>query len=77
MCLPKSVSDTASCLPPPGCSYSGAGGDLHPGHDGAGLHGAAQQEAQGHHHEKSRPGEVQANAHGFTEVERYCNKLRA
>ena len=32
-------------LPPPGCSNSGAGGHLHPRHDGRGLHGSAEKEA--------------------------------
>lgn len=40
------------CGPPPGCSDSGVGGDQHPRHDGAGLHRAAEEEAQGLYHEE-------------------------
>ena len=43
---------TNSHVPPPGCSVRGVGGDLHPRHDGAGLHGAAEKETQGLHHEE-------------------------
>lgn len=59
-----------TCVAPPGCSDGGAAGDLHPRHDGAGLHGAAEQGPQGFHHGDSGPGEVQGNAHESAEVER-------
>ncbi|KAF3857174.1 hypothetical protein F7725_009033, partial [Dissostichus mawsoni] len=40
----------------------------HPRHDGAGLHGPAEEEAQGLHHEESRRGEVQTTADECTEI---------
>ena len=59
---------TSLLFPRAGGSDGGAAGDLHPGHDGAGLHGSAEEETQGIHHEDCRLGEVQANVDECVEV---------
>ena len=64
---------TTCRVPPPGRSVGGAAGDLHPRHDGAGLHGAAEEETQGLRHEECRPGEVQANVHEFAAVKAWIS----
>lgn len=60
-----------------GRSIGGAGGDIHPRHDGAGLHGPAQEETQGCGDEEGGLGEVQANVHEFTEVDGRGHMMRA
>lgn len=57
---------------PTGHGHSGAGGEVHTRHDGAGLHGVAQQGTQGVHHEESGLGEVQADDDEIASVRRAC-----
>ena len=54
---------------PAGGGVGGDGGAVHPRHDGAGLHGAADAQTQGHHHEEGGPGEVQGDDDERAQVE--------